>query len=532
MPSVMPHASIGEALDVLQKQDRAIGALPEVELVVGKIGRAETALDPAPLSMIETVIQVKPEYGAPDDEGNRVRNWRSHIRSMDHIWDEITRVATIPGATGAPKLMPIATRIVMLQSGMRAPLGVKVSAASVTELSTLTLRVEELLKDVPGVVPASVVADRVTGTPYVEIKIDRERARRLGVRITDVQRVIETALGGKEVSTLIDGRVRTPVRVRYARETRDTLEALKRAFVPVDMGVQSDTRASVAFDAMNTRQARAQVPLSQIADIEIEPGPLMLKSEDGRLVAYVTLDKDRSISEVEIADRVDAALSAAVAGGQLVLPAGASTTLAGTFENQKRSARTLMIVLPVALVLILVILLLHLGTLSASLIVFSAVAVAWAGGFVFLWVWSALAGTELSIFGIDGIGVFRPADVKLSVAVWVGFIALFGIATDDGVVMSTFVQQRLAASPPTTIDEVRDAITDAAMRRIRPCLMTTATTVLALLPVLTSRGRGADVMTPMALPTFGGMIFELLTLFVVPVLASAVEEGRVHRRPQ
>jgi Cu(I)/Ag(I) efflux system membrane protein CusA/SilA len=529
MPSVMPHASIGEALDVLQKQDRAIGALPEIALVVGKIGRAETALDPAPLSMIETVIQVKPEYGPPDDDGERKRQWRDHIRSMDDIWDEIARVAAVPGATGAPKLMPIATRIVMLQSGMRAPLGVKVGAASVAELSTLTIAVEDILQRVPGVIPASVVADRVTGTPYVEIHIDRERARRLGVRIADVQSVIETALGGKEVTTLIDGRVRTPVRVRYARETRDTLEALTRAFVPVDLGIRSETSASEEPGGMGTRSSRAQVPLSQIASVEIVPGPLMLKSEDGRLVAYVTLDKDRTVSEVDIAERVDAALKAAVADGSLSLPAGASTTLAGTFENQVRSARTLMIVLPVALALILVILLLQLKTLGASLIVFSSVAVAWAGGFVFLWMWSALAGSEFSVLGVDVIGVFRPTDVKLSVAVWVGFIALFGIATDDGVIMSTFVQQRLEANPPRTVLEVREAVSDAAHRRIRPCLMTTATTVLALLPVLTSTGRGADVMTPMALPTFGGMIFELLTLFVVPVLASAVEERRVKR---
>jgi Cu(I)/Ag(I) efflux system membrane protein CusA/SilA len=528
MPSVMPHASIGEALDVLQKQDRAIAALPEVALVVGKIGRAETALDPAPLSMIETVIQVKPEFGMPDRDGVRIRNWRPHIHTMDDIWDEIARVAKALGATGAPKLMPIATRIVMLQSGMRAPLGVKVSAASVAELSSLTLTVEELLKGVAGVVPDSVVADRVTGTPYVEIRIDRERARLFGVRIADVQSVIETALGGKEVTTLIDGRVRTPVRVRYARETRDTLEALTRAFVPVDAGIRSDTRASIESDSMPPRQ-RAQVPLSQIADVEIVPGPLMLKSEDGRLTAYVTLDKERTLSEVEMAERVHTALDAALADGTLVMPPGATTTLAGTFENQVRSARTLMIVLPVALALILVILLLQLKTLSASLIVFSSVAVAWAGGFVFLWMWSALAGSEFSLFGVDVIGVFRPADVKLSVAVWVGFIALFGIATDDGVVMSTFVQQRIEASPPTTVEEVRDAVKDAAHRRIRPCLMTTATTVLALLPVLTSTGRGADVMTPMALPTFGGMLFELLTLFVVPVLTSAVEEARVRR---
>lgn len=528
MPSVMPHASIGEALDILQKQDRAIAAIPEVALVVGKIGRAETALDPAPLSMIETVIEVRPEFAPPDEHGARRRQWRSHIRSMDDIWDEIARVAAIPGSTGAPKLMPIATRIVMLQSGMRAPLGVKVGAATVAELSDLVLDVEETIKAVPGVVPASVVADRVTGTPYVEIAIDRARARRLGVRIAEVQRVIETALGGMEVTTLIDGRVRTPVRVRYARETRDTLEALTRAFVPVDLGLTGDDSANVASMSGEGR-ARAQVPLSQIADVEIVPGPLMLKSEDGRLVAYVTLDKERSVTEVDVAHRVRAALDAAIADGSLHLPPGATTTLAGTFENHARSTRTLLLVLPVSLALILVILLLQLRTLGASLIVFSSVAVAWAGGFVFMWMWSALAGAELTVFGVDVIGVFRPADVKLSIAVWVGFIALFGIASDDGVIMSTFIKQRLEESRPTTREGVRAAIVDAALRRIRPCLMTTATTVLALLPVLTSTGRGADVMTPMALPTVGGMLFELLTLFVVPVLTSLVEESRLAR---
>jgi Cu(I)/Ag(I) efflux system membrane protein CusA/SilA len=534
MPTVMPHAGIGEALDILQKQDTRFAAIPEVSMAVGKLGRADTPLDPAPLSMFETIIQVRPEYGAPDPEtGVRPRQWRDHIRSMDDIWQEIVKAGEVPGATSAPKLMPIATRIVMLQSGMRSPLGVKVKGRDLASLERVASTIEQALKTVAGVAPATVLADRVVGKPYLEIVIDRDRAARYGVRVVDAQRVIQTALGGRTVTTAIEGRERYPVRVRYQREERDSLEAMMGTLVPAASVVRPvGPSASPNSPATDARPHRPHVPLSQIAELRYVPGPLAIKSEDGFLVAYVTFDRRQDAGEVEVAEAAQARIDHLLEEGALVLGDGMlRPEVAGTYVNQVRSERTLMVLLPVALLLIVVLLLLHFGRLSTSLIVFTGVVVAWAGGFTFLWLWGALEGTSLTVFGVDLLAAFAPQDVKLSVAVWVGFIALFGVASDDGVVMATTLDASFKEHAPSSVDEVRAAVIAGGMRRIRPCLMTTATTVLALLPVLTSHGRGADVMTPMALPSVGGMLFELLTLFVVPVLYCWWAERRTLRAP-
>jgi len=204
MPSTMPHASIGEAMDVLQKLDKAIYAIPEVESVVGKIGRAETALDPAPVSMVETVVNVIPEYGM--ENGEHIRRWRPHIKSMDDIWNEIVKVAKIPGTTSAPKLMPIATRIVMLQSGMRAPMGIKVKGPDLESIEDISMQLEKILKEVPGVNPPTVFADRIIGKPYLEIDIDRDAIARYGLHIKNVQDIIEIGIGGKRLTTTVEGR--------------------------------------------------------------------------------------------------------------------------------------------------------------------------------------------------------------------------------------------------------------------------------------------------------------------------------------
>jgi Cu(I)/Ag(I) efflux system membrane protein CusA/SilA len=521
MPTLMPHAGIGEAIEVMQKQDRAFAAIPEVELVVGKLGRAETALDPAPLNMIETILEVKPEYGPVDPEtGERVRNWREHIHSTDDVWSEIVKAAQFPGVTSAPKLMPIATRLVMLQTGMRANTGLKVRARTLDELQAATATLEAALKSVDGVDDRTVQPDRVIGKPYLELEIDRARAARYGVRVVDVQRVIETALGGRQVTVAVDGRERTPVRVRYQREERDNLEAMLRTVVPV----------AAPFTGSHESRAsgrRAQVPLAQVASLEYRPGPMVIKSEDGFLVAYVTFGREDGVGEIEIVERAEAKLNKLRDDGALVVPNGVTWTFAGTYEQQVESERTLLLILPVALALIFAILLLQFRKALTAGLVFASIAVAWAGGFVFIWMWGGLEGAELSLFGVDVLGVLQPKQVALSTAVWVGFIALFGIASDDGVLMATYLDQTFEAERPTSRAAVREAVVEGALRRVRPCLMTTATTVLALLPVLTSTGRGSDVMTPMVLPTVGGMLFELVTLFVVPVLYCLVKEGEL-----
>jgi len=537
MPTTMPHASIGEALDVLQKLDQAIESVPEVELAVGKIGRVESALDPAPVSMVETVVNYLPEYitdktgrrlsfaydeskgafardGAgeliEDGDGRPYRNWRPEIGSPGDIWDEIVKAARLTGTVTAPKLQPIAARIVMLASGMRAPMGVKVKGPTLEVIEEVGLELERLLKQVPSVKPEATFADRVVGKPYLEIDVDRRAASRYGVSIAKVQDVIEVALGGRRITTTVEGRERYPVRVRYQRELRDSIEGMERVLVPTSTG--------------------AQIPLSQLAEIRYSRGPQMIKTEDTFLTSYVIFDKRPGHAEVDVVNECQAFLQAKIESGEFVLPAGVSYTFAGSYENQLRAVKTLAVVLPLALFLIFMILYLQFRAVSTTMMVFSGVFVAWSGGFIMVWLYGTPWFLDFDMFGVNMRDLFQVHPLNLSVAVWVGFLALFGIATDDGVVMATYLKQSFEKGEPDSIRGVREAVVTAGMRRCRPCLMTTATTILALMPVLTSSGRGADVMLPMAIPSFGGMAVELITMFVVPTLYALVQERKLLRR--
>jgi Cu(I)/Ag(I) efflux system membrane protein CusA/SilA len=506
MPTTMPHASIGEALDVMSKQDMAFRAIPEVDSVVGKIGRVESPLDPAPLSMVETVITYVPEYGPPDPEtGERKRQWRDHIHGPDDIWQEIVKAGEIVGTTSAPKLQPISARIVMLQSGMRAPMGVKILGAKLEEIEQVALDVERFLKEVPKVKAEAVIADRVVGKPYLEIHIDREAVARYGIHIQDVQDVIQVAVGGVKITSTVEGRERYPVRVRYRRELRDSIEDLGRILVAGRGG--------------------AQIPLSQLSEIRYVRGPQMIKAEDTFLVAYVLFDKRDGFSEVETVEAAQRYLDAKLESGELVLPPGTKKPIfAGSYENQVRAERKLKILVPLALAIIFLILYLQFHRVSTTLLVFSGILMAWSGGFILLWLYSLDWFLDFAIAGVNMRDLFQVHTINLSVAVWVGFIALFGIASDDGVVIATYLDQTYAKRSPKTRKEIQEATVEAGLKRIRPCLMTIATTVIALLPVMTSQGRGADVMVPMALPTVGGMMVALLTVFVVPVGYTAIRE--------
>ena len=536
MPTTMAHASIGEALDVLQKQDMAFEQIPEIESAVGKLGRAETPLDPAPISMIETVIAYKPEYRTdasgrrmsfryddeaeefardgdggliPDPDGRPFRQWRDHIHSPDDIWDEIVRAGKLPGTTSAPRLQPIAARIVMLQSGMRAPMGIKVKGPNLETIEQVGLQIEQLLKEVPGVEPAAVIADRIVGKPYLEIVPDRRALARYGVPIRKFQDVVEIAIGGRQTTTTVEGRERYPVRVRYQRELRDHLDALEHILVAGSGGTQ--------------------VPLAELAEIRYVRGPQMIKSEDTFLVGYVVFDKQPGYAEVDVVEAAQEHLGRQLESGRLSLPRGVSYAFAGSYENQQRAARTLALVLPLALFIIFLIIYLQFRSAGTALLVFSGVFVAWSGGFLLLWLYGQPWFMDFSLFGVSMRSLFQIGPINLSVAVWVGFLALFGIATDDGVIQGTYLKQVFAERRPATVAAIREATVVAAQRRVRPCLMTSATTILALLPVLTSTGRGSDVMVPMAIPSFGGMLVVLLSIFVVPVLYSLVEEVRLAR---
>jgi len=508
MPTTMPHASFGQALDMLHTMDAAIQEIPEVERAVGKLGRAESPLDPAPISMFETVVTYKAEFGV-DADGNRVRNWRDHIRSPSDIWEEIIKAAGAPGLTSASMLMPINTRIIMLQTGMRAPMGIKVYGPDLETIEAFGMELEGLLGEVDGIRPGTVFADRVVGKPYIEIDINREAIGRYGLTIARVQDVIQVALGGRTLTRTVEGRERYPVRVRYMREERDSMDALGRVLVSTPGG--------------------AQIPLEQLTEVRYVKGPQVIKSEDTFLTSYVLFDKLPDLSEVDVVNNARALLSTKIERGELEVPAGVSYRFAGSYENQVRSEQRLILLIPVALVLVFLLLYLQFRRVVTTLIIYSGVVLCVAGGFILIWLYGRPWSLDFEILGTDMQHLLHIGTINLSVAVWVGVIALLGIATDTGVVMATYLAQRFRAAPVHTVEEVRDRAVEAGQRRVRPCLMTTATTALALLPVITSQGRGADVMVPMALPSVGGMGAILLTLFVVPVLYAWVEERRLDR---
>ena len=537
MPTTMTHASMGEALDILEKQDMAFESIPEVESAVGKLGRAETPLDPAPISMIETVINYKPEYISdrdgrrinfkydrkkgeflrdemeeliPDPKGRPFRQWREHIRTPNDIWDEIVKAGKLPGTTSAPKLQPIAARIVMLQSGMRAPMGVKVKGPDLDTIERVGLQIERFLKEVPAVEPAAVIADRIVGKPYLEIVPDRRALARYGVPIKAFQDVVEIAIGGRQITTTVEGRERFPVRVRYQRELRDNIEAMSKILVPGKGG--------------------QQVPIAELAEIRYIRGPQVIKSEDTFLVGYVVFDKKDGYAEVDVVEQCQAYLQSKIDSGEFNLPRGVSYKFAGSYENQLRASKTLALVLPLALFVIFMLIYLQFRSVSTTFLIFTGVFVAWCGGFILIWLYGQPWFLDFSVFGVEMRGLFQIHTINLSVAVWVGFLALFGIATDDGVVMGTYLTQLLRERAPDTKDELRKTVLEAGERRVRACLMTTATTILALLPVLTSVGRGSDVMVPMAIPSFGGMLIEVVTMLVVPVLFCWIEETKLKMR--
>jgi Cu(I)/Ag(I) efflux system membrane protein CusA/SilA len=553
MPTSMPHSGIEENKRVLQQLDMAVASIPEIETVVGKAGRTESALDPAPLSMYENIIQYKPEYMLnengerqrykvndegkyvlkngmslpsepreawrsvdakkqliPDNDGEFYRNWRSEIQSPDDIWNEIIRVTKLPGVTSAPKLQPIETRLVMLQTGMRAPMGIKVKGQDLKQIEAFGVQLETILKQSEGIKPAAVFADRIVGKPYLLIDIDREKIARYGISIQDVQDVLKVAVGGMILTQTVEGRERYGVRVRYPRELRNHPDDLKNIYIPVGTG--------------------SPVPLSELATIRYEKGPQVIKSEDTFLVGYVLFDKLDGFAEVNVVETAQALIQQKIASGELIVPKGISYKFTGTYENQLRAEKTLSVVVPLALLIIFLILYFQFRSVSTSLMIFTGISVAFAGGFIMIWLYGQEWFLNFSFFGENLRDLFNMKTINLSVAVWVGFIALFGIATDDGVVMATYLTQTFDKNDPTDTSEIRKSTLEAASKRIRPCLMTTVTTVLALLPVLTSTGRGSDIMIPMAIPIFGGMIIDITSYFIVPVLFSWKKEFIAKRK--
>jgi Cu(I)/Ag(I) efflux system membrane protein CusA/SilA len=273
--------------------------------------------------------------------------------------------------------------------------------------------------------------------------------------------------------------------------------------------------------------AGQQIPLTELAKIEYVRGPQVIKSEDTSLIGYVVFDKKPGFAEVDVVEDCQQFLQSKIDSGEFVLPKGVSYTFAGSYENQIRAAKTLSLVLPLALFAIFMLIYFQFKSVATTAIVFSGIFVAWAGGFILIWLYGQPWFLDFSFFGTDMRTLFQVHTINLSVAVWVGFLALFGIASDNGVIQSTYLDQVFRENKPSSKDEIHDAVVEAAQRRVRPCLMTSATTILALIPVLTSTGRGSDVMVPMAIPSFGGMLVVLISIFVVPILYSIVQERKI-----
>jgi Cu(I)/Ag(I) efflux system membrane protein CusA/SilA len=547
MPTSMPHSGVEENLRLCRQIDRRLLSIPEVESAVGKWGRAESALDPAPIQMYETTINYKPEYmldadghrarfktdskgrfllrsGAwfdpkegfraipqdslvPDRHGDYFRQWRPEIRTEDDIWQEITRVTQLPGITGSPKLQPIATRQVMLSTGMKAPMGLKVYGPDLETIDKVGLQMERALKEVGDVNAASVYYDRAQGAPYIEIEPDREKLGRYGIQIGTVQQVIETAIGGMEEGNTVEGRERFPIRVRYARELRDDPDALRQILVPAADGTQ--------------------IPLGQLASFRFVRGATMIQSENTFLVGYITFDKQGNKAEGDVVNAARKHIDRLVAAHKIELPRGVSYKFTGTYEQQEHAAKRLAVVIPVALMLIFLILYMQFKSLTASMIHFSGVFVAFAGGFMLMWLYGQPWFMNFGIAGVNMRTLFGMGQINLSVAVWVGFIALFGVATDDGVLMGTYIHQTFQRLKPRTRQDIKEAVVVAGKRRVRAACMTTATTLIALLPVLSSTGKGSDIMVPMSIPTFGGMLIQTITMFVVPVLQCWWRESKI-----
>jgi Cu(I)/Ag(I) efflux system membrane protein CusA/SilA len=472
MPVMRPAVSLTEAYRVMQTQDKIIKDFPEVEMVVGKLGRAETATDPAPVEMFETIITLKPKSA-----------WRKGM-TKEKLIQEMNQALQIPGVSNI-WTQPIVNRIDMLATGIRTSVGVKVFGPDLNKIEEIAQQIEEIVRTVPGAV--DLYSEKIVGKPYVEFKIKRDQIARYGLSVRDVQDVIEMGIGGENITTTVEGRERYPVRVRYLRELRDNPEVLKRVFVPSESG--------------------AQIPISQLADIYFVTGPAMINSENGLLRAYVLMNvRGRDmVGFVEEASKI--------VSQKLKLPPGYFIQWSGQFENQVRATKKIFILLPISLLINFLLIYMNFRSMTKSIFIFTAIPVTLAGGIWLLAIYNMLKG------------------FNFSVAVWVGFIALFGVAVDDGVLMTTYLDDvfRKRKDKIKTKKDIIEATVYAGLGRIRPAFLTTITTIVALLPIMFLKGTGSEIMQPMAIPSIGGMTIEMITWFIVPCLYSLQEEKKLER---
>jgi Cu(I)/Ag(I) efflux system membrane protein CusA/SilA len=474
MPSLYPAASFNQSMEVLQTQDAMIRQIPEVANVLGKIGRANSALDPAPTGMVETYVMLKPRD-----------QWRPGMTERK-IWDEINAVGTLPGVTPASPLQPIEGRVVMLQSGIKASMAVRIYGDSLDGLGKAAVAVAQQLKQHHLVNAGTVNPDIVMGKPYYEFEVDREEAARYGMTTMMVNQIVSAGLGGVDVTTTVEGRERYPIQIRFSRDVREKADELRQVPVVTETG--------------------EVVPLERLASVATTWGPGMISSEDSRLVAHVMFSPSGGAGDLETVDSVMTSLTAARESGELKFPKGNfELQPVGSFQNQIEANRRLMWLIPTVLLINFLLHYLHFRNVPIALVVFTGIPVSFAGGMI-----------AVAVMGVE-----------LNTAIWIGFIALFGLAADDGIVIASYIKHVLERRRITNVEQLREAIYEAGLKRIRPCMMTTITTLVALLPVLMATGRGADVARAMALPVFGGMLIEPFSSFIVPTLYCAYMEFKL-----
>ncbi len=471
MPTTPPGISITKARELLQQTDKIIARHPQVEHVRGKVGRAETATDPAPLSMIETTIILTPEEQWPRG------------KTIEDVIAELDQMVQFPGLTNA-WTMPIRTRIDMLATGIKTPVGVKLMGDDLAELSEVGTQIEAVLQEMPDT--KSVYSERVVGGHYVDIEVRREDAARFGLTVEDVQDVVRSAIGGMNVTWTVEGLERYPVNVRYPRDLRDDLDALRRVAVPTPMG--------------------HTVPLRQVADLSISEGPPMIKSENARRTAWIFVDLEGS----DIGGYVREAQRRVAQ--EVTLPPGVSIAWSGQYEYMQRANERLSLMIPLTLAIIFLLLYAHFRSVAESSLVMASLPFALVGGIWLLW----------------------ALGYNLSVAVGVGFIALAGLAAETGVVMLVYLDEALeryrAEGRLRTPDDLRAAIIEGAVDRVRPKLMTVATTTIGLLPVMFGTETGTRVMQRIATPMVGGLISStLLTLVILPAIYLLWKKGDARR---
>jgi Cu(I)/Ag(I) efflux system membrane protein CusA/SilA len=496
MPVTANSVSLTQAIEIMRMQNARLREIPEVASVVGKVGRAESPLDPAPTNMFETLVELKPR-----------KLWRDGM-TKDELIAEMTQKSQLPGVTTIWQ-QPIRNRIDMLATGIPTQIGVKLFGPDLATLEQKANEIADVIRGVPGA--ADVYAEQILGSPYLEIAVDREAAARYGVNVGDVLDVIETALGGENLTMTIEGRNRFPVRVRYARELRDDIDSIRRILVPAVAPIaraSSQGRAPMSdppASAAREEGGMAQIPLAQLADIRFRPGPSMVSSENGLLRERVFLN----VRGRDVGSFVDAAKK--VVEERVTLPVGYFLQWSGQYEHQLRARNRLAIVVPLCFAIIFVLLYVTYHSAREAAHVILAIPFALTGGNLLLWLLNALAAKYGWV-----------TEFHMSVAVWVGYIALFGTAVQTAVVMVVYLEEALhrkAAVGPVTPASIREAAVEGAVLRLRPKLMTVSTVVMGLLPIMWSTAVGSEVMKPIATPVLGGMVSSLFhVLIVTPVI--------------